>query len=50
METGSGAPLIAGNCPKTSSEVELMETYLANSVLSSLIVPKTSSEVELMET
>ena len=38
------------NAPKTSSEVELMETCINQFALRKLRTPKTSSEVELMET
>ena len=36
--------------PKTSSEVELMETFPLKGPIASPVVPKTSSEVELLET
>ena len=36
--------------PKTSSEVELMETFIGSGCILTKPVPKTSSEVELMET
>ena len=35
--------------PKTSSEVELMESFICGVTHASNVSPKTSSEVELME-